>query len=120
MKVYDTVNDKDTLILIGHHNPTNGLWHADLAHPTIHMANFIEYPTTADLTAFAHAALFSPVLSTLEAALANGYLTNFPGLTPKEPPRRFTNTRLGLLPCTKATRTKLGRTNDQQRNPSPP
>ena len=37
----------------------------------------------AELIRFAHAALFSPVLSTLEEALKKGYLTNFPGLTAK-------------------------------------
>jgi hypothetical protein len=36
----------------------------------------------ADLVAFAHAALFSPALSTLAIALEKGFLTNFPGLTP--------------------------------------
>jgi hypothetical protein len=61
MKVYDsTVNGKDTLVLIGHRNPTNGRWHVDLAHPTIHMANAIGDPMTADLVAFAHASLFPP------------------------------------------------------------
>jgi hypothetical protein len=34
-----------------------------------------------DLVAFAHAALFSPVLSTLEKALQSNFLLNFPGLT---------------------------------------
>jgi Reverse transcriptase (RNA-dependent DNA polymerase) len=35
----------------------------------------------ADQVAFSHAALFSPVLSTLHQAIDKGYLTNFPGLT---------------------------------------
>ena len=39
--------------------------------------------TPADLVAFAHAALFSPTLSTLDKALKQGFLTNFPGLTQK-------------------------------------
>ena len=37
--------------------------------------------TPADLVAFAHAALFSPALSTLDKALAKGILPAFPGLT---------------------------------------
>jgi hypothetical protein len=37
----------------------------------------------AELVAFAHATLFSPALSALAAALAKGYLANFPGLTTK-------------------------------------
>ena len=39
--------------------------------------------TPADLVVFAHAALFSPALSTLKAALDRGYLLNFMGLTSK-------------------------------------
>ena len=35
----------------------------------------------ANLVTFAHAALFSPVLTTLDIALRKGYITNFPGLT---------------------------------------
>ncbi len=37
-------------------------------------------PTSAELVAFAHATLFSPMLQTLEQALNKGFLTNFPGL----------------------------------------
>jgi hypothetical protein len=37
--------------------------------------------TPAQLIALAHAALFSPALSTLEEAIQQEYLTNFPGLT---------------------------------------
>jgi hypothetical protein len=36
----------------------------------------------AELVAFAHTALFSPSLSTLQTALDKGFLTNLPGLTP--------------------------------------
>jgi hypothetical protein len=39
--------------------------------------------TPAELVAFAHAALFSPAISTLHAALAKGFIPNFPGLTAK-------------------------------------
>ena len=40
-------------------------------------------PSPANLVALAHAALFSPALTTMEAALRKGFLTNFPGLTMK-------------------------------------
>jgi hypothetical protein len=49
--------------------------------------------TPAELVAFAHAALFSPALSTLAIALKKGFVHNFPGLTEKtlakHPPRSF-------------------------------
>ena len=38
-------------------------------------------PTASNLVTFAHAALFSPALTTLEIALKKGYINNFPGLT---------------------------------------
>ena len=38
---------------------------------------------TADLVAFAHAALFSPALTTLMKAVKNNFLHDFPGLTEK-------------------------------------
>jgi hypothetical protein len=97
MKVYNTVDGKDTLVLIGHQNPANRLWHVDLVHPTIYMANSIGDPTTSDLVAFAHSSLFSPVLSTLETALEIGYVTNCHGLTAKtlrkHPPKSIAMTK---------------------------
>jgi hypothetical protein len=49
--------------------------------------------TPAELVAFAHAALFSPTLRTLEQALKKGFLVNFPGLTSttlrKYPPQSY-------------------------------
>jgi hypothetical protein len=44
------------------------------------MSHHVGKQSSADLVAFAHATLFSPPLSTLEKALNNDYLTNFPGL----------------------------------------
>jgi hypothetical protein len=76
------VRNEGTLVLVGHRNAQNGLWHVNLAKQKIRLANSIGNPTASELVAFAHATLFSPVLSTLEAALTRGYLTNFPGLTP--------------------------------------
>jgi hypothetical protein len=58
----------------------------------MHQANgAIGSASPSELVAFAHAAMFSPALSTLHAALDKGHLTNFPGLTTetlqKYPPR---------------------------------
>lgn len=69
-------------ILSGKRNlTTNGLWQL---HPpsTKHQANAITTPsaTPADCVMFAHAALFSPTLSTLRKALQKKYINNFPGL----------------------------------------
>ncbi|CAB9530273.1 hypothetical protein SEMRO_2814_G337700.1 [Seminavis robusta] len=73
-------------ILTGSRNPnTNQLWEIDLESPQPQEhANFMATTPTAtpaDLVAFAHAALFSPVPSTLQKALQKGYITSFPGLT---------------------------------------
>jgi hypothetical protein len=80
MQVYDG----DTVILIGHRNKHNGLWHVNLAAPAfnaVRLANSIGDPTTAELVTFAHSSLFLPVLSTLKTALSIGWISNFPGLT---------------------------------------
>jgi hypothetical protein len=85
-----TVTHNNTTVLTGSRNPTTKLWHLNLTphgtpQPTdkilmqAHAA--IGTATPAEIVAFAHAALFSPVLSTLATALEKGYLTNFPGLT---------------------------------------
>ena len=75
-------------ILQGHRSTTTRLWHVTttsidppLPTPTHYAAAAIGSPNAPALVAFAHAALFSPVLSTLESALLHGYLVNFPGLT---------------------------------------
>jgi hypothetical protein len=50
--------------------------------PIAHKANgSISTATPANLVAFAHAALFSPSLTTLGLALAKGYIPNLPGLS---------------------------------------
>ena len=79
-----TVTYKDSIILQGQRNPsTNGLWIIDIQTPQQALAavNFSASP--AELVAFAHAALFSPTISTLSKALSKGYLPPFPGLTIK-------------------------------------
>jgi hypothetical protein len=102
-------------ILIGHHNPANKLWKIELEHPPLpaihqhhHIATAaIGSPTAADLVTFAHATLFSPVLSTLAIALDNNYLTNFPGLTHRtlrrHPPQSIPMTKQVTLPKRSST-----------------
>jgi hypothetical protein len=88
-------------ILCGGRNRETGLWHLSLVPdgnhtqpalneldtqsvvaPLLHRSfAAIQSATTADLVAFAHAALFSPVLSTLKKALERGYVSHFMGLT---------------------------------------
>ena len=68
-----TISLDDTVLLTGHRDCTTKLWHLSLPgpDPVPHCANAaIGAATPADLVAFAHAALFSPTLSTLSAALA--------------------------------------------------
>lgn len=97
-----TVQLHDNCILAGRRTPNTGLWHMSLVQPSLppviprpaiappspvmvqHTShNAIPSATPAELVAFAHAALFSPVLSTLKQALDRGFLPNFMGLTTK-------------------------------------
>ena len=98
-----TVTHKNTVVLTGTRTAQTRLWQVDRETPTVdretptakvvpHFTNAaIGSATPAETVAFAHAALFSPALSTLHAALEKGYLHNFPGLTArslrKYPPR---------------------------------
>ena len=79
------VHHNDTLVLHGARTPTTGLWHLQLAPdpPLINTCAAVHSATPSDLVAFAHAALFSPALSTLRHALDRGFLPQFPGLTAK-------------------------------------
>jgi hypothetical protein len=86
-------------IMHGERNPSNNLWkivhESSVAPPPTfphHQAQAaIGSPTTAELVAYAHATLFLSALSTIEQALAMGWIHNFPGLTTKtirrHPPR---------------------------------
>lgn len=83
----------NVLLLSGTRTPESGLWHLTLdasapCVPTSVPASLLHHSyaalhsaTPAELVAFAHAALFSPALSTLQRAVACGYLPNFMGLT---------------------------------------
>jgi hypothetical protein len=73
--------DDGHCILTGHRDIPTGMWHVDLPPPKLHLANRIGDPKPPELVAYAHAAMFSPALATLEQALKKGFLINFPGLT---------------------------------------
>jgi hypothetical protein len=75
-----SVLDDGHTILTGSREHSTGMWQITLPSPT-HQSHHLGKQSTSDMVAFAHATLFSPSLSTLEKALTNGYLTNFPGLT---------------------------------------
>ena len=81
------VHRNSELLLLGTRTPTTGLWHLNIAaaDPPIHHQSFstVASATPADLVAFAHAALFSPALSTLKRALDLGFQPHFMGLTAK-------------------------------------
>ncbi|KAI2511195.1 hypothetical protein MHU86_3160 [Fragilaria crotonensis] len=79
-------------ILTGPRDASTGLWHLGLVSaplpdppsapdPEQISLAAVAAATPADLVAFAHAALFSPALSTLQFALDRGYVSDFPGLT---------------------------------------
>jgi len=91
-----TVYFQNRIVLTGKRTPTTRLWQFDLPSTSTrigHAMAAIGSATPAQLVAFAHAALFSPALSTLEKALKRGFLTNFPGLTSKllrkHPPQSY-------------------------------
>jgi hypothetical protein len=83
-----TVSVNNTIVLTGHRTPDTRLWHFPLPTPApapslCHSAMAsVGSATPAELVAFAHAALFSPTVSTLSLALTKGYITHFPRLTP--------------------------------------
>jgi hypothetical protein len=73
--------DKDKCMVTGHRRHDTGMWHVDLPPQPVQFAHRIGDPKMDELVAYAHAAMFSPALTTLETALTKGFLTNFPGLT---------------------------------------
>lgn len=87
---------KNQCILQGTRSNETRLWHLDStpvpAKTTLeHANNALSAASPATHVAFAHAALFSPALSTLHTALHRGFLPTFPGLSikslRKHPPR---------------------------------
>ncbi len=71
----------DALILQGYRSTATNLWHVNLPAAPHSSLSAVGAATPADLVAFGHAALFSPVLGTLATALGKGYLENFPGIS---------------------------------------
>ena len=79
-----TVYHKERVILEGTRNPeTQGLWTFTIPEPHKAFNAISASAKPADLVTFAHAALWSPAVSTLAKALAKGFLPPFPGLTTK-------------------------------------
>ncbi|KAI2506705.1 Reverse transcriptase (RNA-dependent DNA polymerase) [Fragilaria crotonensis] len=99
-----TVHHHERLLLTGERTPATGLWHLSLVPPDVACtaraeelplsaacplpcstcASVVQSATPSELVAFAHAALFSPSLSTLHGALERGFLPNFLGLTARK------------------------------------
>jgi len=91
------ITHNDKTILKGIRTKTNNLWHATLppktnsdnhhtntnTSPEQRANNVNQTKKAAALVAFAHGALFSPALSTLQQALDKNYVNHFPGLTPQ-------------------------------------
>jgi len=78
------VTKDDYVILTGTRNhTTNGLWHMKLPNKQVALRAVSPTPSAnpRDLVAFAHAALFSPTISTLNKALTKGFIPPIPGLT---------------------------------------
>ena len=79
-----TIDHQHKPILTGLRDPHTKLWHIPIQvkSPPTHFANYtIHHPKhSADLGAFAHAALFSPAIPTLLQALRRNFLLDIPGL----------------------------------------
>ena len=81
------VKYQNATILEGYRNPATRLWEipVEIEEPLFpHQANQVNAITkTKELVAFMHAALFSPALTTLQKAVDNHFLHDFPGLNSK-------------------------------------
>jgi len=77
-----TISHNNSVVLQGQCTTKSKLWELNICPPPTASTNAaLGTASTADLVAFAHAALFSPALSTLEEALCQGHLPEFAGLT---------------------------------------
>jgi hypothetical protein len=78
--------DKQEVIVRGQRHAYTGLWHME---PQEILNNVITKPTTSHQMEYANAVIgapttaFSPALSTLNNAIGNNWLFNFPGLSSK-------------------------------------
>jgi hypothetical protein len=97
------------IIIVGERDPNNGLWTLPIApKPTIHRANgaIHDSATKADLAMFLHAALYSPVPSTVLRAIERAHFESWPGLT----------TSLVTKHLAKSLATSKGHLRTQQKN----
>ena len=80
-----TVEYNNQVVLQGTRTLHQKLWQVSLPPPTTKHSIYaaITSASPAQQVAFFHAALFSPSLPTLAAALRKNFLVTFPGLTPK-------------------------------------
>jgi len=77
-----TISHNNAVVMQGQQTPSSKLWELNIRPtPTAHANAAVGSASPADLIAFAHAALFSPVLSTLAEALHHGHIPEFAGLT---------------------------------------
>ena len=129
-----TVRHDGAIVLEGTRT-SPGLWKFVIPVPSTASPNFtqpptheavalstIGYPNAAELVAYAHAAMFSPALSTLEKALQQGYVRNLPGLTTKtlrRHPPQSVDTAKGHLDQTRKNlrSTKSGKPQDLNNKP---
>ena len=86
------ITHNDRILLRGKRDSTTrGLWELELPLKQLAMHAVNASAKPEDLIAFAHGALWSPTLSTLQTALQKGFLPDIPGLTvkllQKYPPR---------------------------------
>ncbi len=77
-----TISHNNSVVLQGQLTAKSKLWELNICPPLTASANAaLGTASAANLIAFAHMALFSPALSTLEEALCQGHLPEFVGLT---------------------------------------
>jgi hypothetical protein len=80
-----TVTHDDIAVITGHRYRRTPLWTVPINVSSTsppHTALAVNHHTeTPDLLARAHAALFSPIISTLRAAIARNFIPDFPGLS---------------------------------------
>ncbi len=77
-----TISHDNAVTLQGTHTLASRIWELNICPQTPHHANTaLASANVADLVAFAHAALFSPALSTLEEALRHQHVPKFAGLS---------------------------------------
>jgi len=90
-----TIKHNNNIILAGSHTSATNLWQLNIQPLANHTANAARGTAKlADLVAFVHATMFSPVMSTMAKAMWCGHLPAFVGLTLEQlqqhPPQSIT------------------------------